>query len=88
MVQLSPGSGLSSGAGLAGLAGTIAFLGSMKEAKSFPPNGVRIIFATLMLVVVVSLFDRGPLASPIKALGMLMVLGALIRYVPKLSKKG
>ena len=80
--------GINTGSGLVMVAGTIAFLGSMKEAGGFPPNGARIVFATMVLTVVVSVFDNGALTQPVKWLGVLMVLAALIRYVPKFSKKG
>jgi hypothetical protein len=80
--------GAGSAAGLVMIAGTIAFLGSMREAKMFPPNGVRIIFSTMALAVVISLFERGSLAPAVRALGYLMILTALVRYVPKFSTKG
>lgn len=70
-------------------AGSIAFLGSMKEAGGLPPNGIRIIFSTTILAVVASIAADGPLREPVKMLAWLMVIAALIRYVPKFSvKKG
>lgn len=86
--DVSPGSGITSGAGLVMLAGGIAFLGNMKEAKGIPSNGVRIIFATMILAIIISILDNGPLVKPVKWLGYLMVLASVIRYVPTLSQKG
>lgn len=83
---VTPG-GAGSGAGLVMIAGAIAFFGSMKEAKMFPSNGVRIIFATMILAVVISLFDHGSFQRPVKWLGFLMIISALIRYVPKFNTK-
>lgn len=85
--EVKAGSGITSGAGLVVLAGAIAFFGSMKEAGSWPSNGVRVITATILLAIIISIFDNGPLIQPIKWLGYLMVLSAAIRYVPKLSAK-
>jgi hypothetical protein len=84
---VTPG-GVGSAAALVMIAGTIAFLGSMREAKMFPPNGVRIIFSTLALAIVLSLFDHSRFSPIVRGVAGLMVLTAVIRYVPKFSKKG
>lgn len=83
----TPG-GAGSAAGLIMLAGLIAFLGNMKVDRQFPKAGVRIITATVVLAIVMSLFDNGRFSPIARGLGYLMVLAALVRYVPYFSKKG
>jgi hypothetical protein len=68
-------------------AGTIAFVGSMREAQAFPPNGVRIIVSTGLLAIAASIAGNGPLRQPVTLLAWLMVITALIRYVPYFNTK-
>jgi hypothetical protein len=83
----TPG-GAGSAAGLVMLAGAIAFFGNMKVDKGFPKAGARIITATILLAIILSLFDNGKLSPIARGIGYLMVLSALVRYVPKFSTKG
>jgi hypothetical protein len=83
----TPG-GAGSAAGLVGIAGTTAFFGNMKIDGGFPKAGVRIITATILLMIIVSLFDNGKFSPIARGLGYLMVLSALVTYVPKFSTKG
>lgn len=71
-------------------AGTVSFLGNMKQAGAFPPNGVRVITATIILTILASIADNSVLAKPAKWLAILMLLSALLAYVPYFSntKKG
>lgn len=82
----TPG-GTGSAAGLVIIAGSIAFLGNMKLDKSFPKDAFRIIASTLILAVIISFFDNGKLSTPTRWLGYLMVLSALIRYVPAFNTR-
>lgn len=82
----TPG-GVGSAAGLVMLAGTIAFLGNMKVDKGFPKAGVRIVTATIVLSIILSVFDNGKLSPIARGIGYLMVLSAVIAYVPKFSNK-
>lgn len=72
-------------AGLAAIAGTVAFIGNFKLDKGYPKAGARIIAATFVLVILFSFVDNTPLAKPARALAWLMVLAAAIRYIPVLS---
>lgn len=63
-------------------AGSLALVGSFKEAGGFPSNGYAIIGATVALVFLVSLTGGTTIDRPVKALAGLMLLGAAYRYVP------
>jgi len=65
-------------------AGAVALVGSFKDSGGFPPNGIQIVGATLVLAFLFSLAKDGPLAGPTKALAGLMLLAAIYRYVPGL----
>jgi hypothetical protein len=82
----TPG-GAGSAAGLVMLAGAIAFFGNMKVDKGFPKAGAKIITATILLAIILSLFDNGRLSPVARGIGYLMVLSALVRYVPKFSNQ-
>lgn len=68
-------------------AGTVSFFGNMKEQGTVPSNTIPIVFGTTMLAIGAGLVS-GPLSEPVKWLAVLMLLTALIRYVPSFSKKG
>lgn len=73
-------------------AGGLAFVGSFKEAGGFPSNGYAVISATAVLAFLASTSKGSPIEGPVKALAGLMLLAAVLRYVPGLSnvktKKG
>lgn len=81
---VTPG-GAGSAAGLTIIAGVLAFFGNMKIDKGFPKAGVRIVAATILLAIIMSLFDKGRLSPVARGLAGLMVLAAVIKYVPVLS---
>lgn len=74
--------------GLVIAAGTVAFFGSMKEAGGIPDNTPRIAVGTIILAIGAAFVGSGELSGPVKALAWLMLLAAIVRYVPKFSKKG
>lgn len=80
----TPG-GAGSAAGLVVLAGAVAFFGNMKIDKAFPKAGLRIITATIALAIILSLLDNGRLSPVARGLAGLMLLAAVIKYVPILS---
>jgi hypothetical protein len=82
----TPG-GAGSAAGLVLLAGAIAFFGNMKVDSGFPKAGTRIVAASLLLAIILSLFDNSRFSPIARGLGYLMVLTSLIVYVPKFSTK-
>jgi len=77
---------MASADGLLVAAGGIAFAGSMAKARTFPPNGVKIIGATVALVIIASATKGTPLESPTKALAALMLLVSIYTYVPAFTK--
>lgn len=69
------------------LAGGLAFVGSFKEAGGFPPNGYAVIGGTVALVFLTTLANGTAIDPAVKGLAGLMVLAAVYRYVPGLTKK-
>ena len=71
-------------------AGALAFAGSFKEAGGFPSNGYAVIAGTAALTFLAATTKGSVIASPVRALAMLMLLAAAIRYIPGLApdKKG
>lgn len=67
-------------------AGGVTFAGNMAKAKSFPPNGVAIVAATVALVILASATKNTPLSGPVKALAGLMLLVAVYVNVPAFTK--
>jgi hypothetical protein len=72
--------------GLIMIAGGLAFVGSFKEAGGFPSNGYAVVGGTVALSFIASLTNNTALEPAVKALGVLMILGAAYRYIPGLSK--
>lgn len=67
-------------------AGSLAFIGSFKEAGGFPSNGYAVIAGTTALTFLASLASKTPIDPAVKALAVLMLLGAAFRYIPGLTK--
>ena len=66
-------------------AGAVSFFGNMKERGGFPSNAFPIIGGTIGLAVLSS-FTNGTLIYPaVKALAALILLVAIIRYIPGLT---
>lgn len=73
--------------GLVIIAGVIAQVGNFRAANSdkagkYHYNPVTGIVATLLLAVIFSLSDNSPLRPFTRGLAWLMILGALLTYVP------
>lgn len=66
-------------------AGTLAFIGSFKEAGGFPSNGYAVIAGTTALTFLASLTNETPIEPAVKALAVLMLLAAAFRYIPGLT---
>lgn len=69
------------------LAGGLAFTGSFLEAGGFPDNGYAIVGGTVGLSFVVSLASQTPLKPAVNAFAILVLLVAVMAYVPKLTTK-
>lgn len=75
--------------GIIASAGGLALAGSFVKAKGFPSNGYAIVVGTLGLAFFASMVgDNSPITKPVRALAWLMLLAAVIRYVPGFSKTG
>jgi hypothetical protein len=68
------------------LAGSLAFVGSFKQANGFPPNGYAVIGGTVALVFIFSLADKTSIEPIVKGLAGLMLLASVFVYVPGLAK--
>lgn len=72
--------------GLIITAGSVAFLGNMKEAGGFPPNGATTIAATAILTIIAAFTRNSVIEGPFKAFAALVLLAAVYRYVPAFAK--
>jgi hypothetical protein len=63
-------------------AGGLAFAGSFKESGGFPENGYAIMGGTVGLVFLAATVKNSAIATPVKWLAILMLLGAAMRYLP------
>lgn len=66
-------------------AGGLTFVASFKEASGFPSNGYAVIAGTTVLAFLASTVKGSALEGPVKALAGLLLLSALLRYVPTLT---
>lgn len=67
-------------------AGTIAIIGGMAREHSWPEEGHRAVLATLIMVVIASATSGTSIAPLVRAIGLLAVLGAVMKTVPVISK--
>lgn len=68
-------------------AGALAFAGSFKDANGFPPNGYKILAATITLAFLFAMTKGTAIEKPTKALALLTLLGAAYRYIPAFTPK-
>jgi hypothetical protein len=77
--------------GIIVLAGTVSYAGNVKESGTpFPSNSPKIVVGTALLAIGAGLVS-GAFVEPVKWLAILMLITALVRYVPSFSttpKKG
>lgn len=66
-------------------AGGVALAGNFKIEGGFPTTGYTIVGATVALTFLASTVKGSALESPVKAAAGLMLLVALIRYIPGLA---
>lgn len=67
--------------------GGLAFAAHFKESGGFPDTGYGIIGATVALTFIAAFTRKTSLAPAVKALAILMFLGALYRFVPAFTAK-
>lgn len=68
------------------LAGGLAIVGGVARDKGWPPEGLNALIATGVLVVVASLTANTSFAPLIRAIGLLLVLGAGMATITALQK--
>lgn len=69
-------------------AGAIAVAGGVARDKGFPKNGLSAVIATVALVIVASATAGSVIAPAIRALGLLLLMAAVMSAVPAFTKKG
>lgn len=72
-------------------AGSVAIAGGMAREKKWPSEGAAAIIGTLVLVVVASATAGSRIAPLVRAIGLLLLLTAIMASVPVLkasAKKG
>jgi len=67
-------------------AGSIAIVGGMAKERSWPREGHKAVLATLIMVVIASTTSGTSIAPLVRAIGLLAVLGAVMKTVPIISK--
>lgn len=74
------------------LAGVLALIGGVARERGWPDDGFKAIGSTVVLVILASLTNGTSFAPVVRALGLLMVLGAAMATIPAVSnavqKKG
>jgi hypothetical protein len=68
-------------------AGGIAIAGGWAKEKKFPSEGPKAVLFTVILVTVVSATANTPVAPLFRALGLLVLLGAVFAAVPAFQAK-
>lgn len=63
-------------------AGAISITGGVARTHGWPPEGLRALVATIILVVITSATAETRIAPLVKAFGFLVVLVAIIAAVP------
>jgi hypothetical protein len=69
-------------------AGSLAFISNFKQAGGFPPNGITTIAATALLAFLAATTKDSAIAPAVSAFAGLVLLVAVFKYVPGLTKKG
>lgn len=69
-------------------AGGIVLAGGAIKAKGPPPNALRSLMGTIVLVIVASATAGSKVAPLVQAFGILMVIGALLLATNNVIKKG
>lgn len=67
-------------------AGSVAFIGNFKKAGGFPPNGIATIAGTAVLATVFAAGKDSDIAPALSAFAALVLLVAVFKYVPGLTK--
>lgn len=70
------------------LAGGVAIAGGVAREKGFPKNGTIAVVGTVALVILASATANTPVAPLVRAIGLLVLLGAVMSAVPAFTKKG
>lgn len=72
--------------GIIAASGVVTFLANFKEQGGYPvKQAPAIMVGTILLMILASFASKTPLAEPVKWLAILMLITAVIRWVPALS---
>lgn len=69
-------------------AGIISLTASVKREGGFPSNGVTAVIATVALVIVASATANSRVAPIVRAIGLLLLMAAIMAAAPTLTSKG
>ena len=67
-------------------AGAVALAGGVAREKRFPSNGVNAVVGTVALVLVASATDGSRIAPLVHAIGLLLLLAAVMATVTAVNK--
>lgn len=68
-------------------AGGLALAGGFATERGFPSNGVRVVTATIVLVLIVSTVKNSRIAPIVTGLAMLMLLASAYEYLPGFTRE-
>lgn len=68
-------------------AGITALVGGYKRERGFPRNGITAVIATVALVIFASATAETKAAPIVRAIGLLMLMGAVMATVPAFTTK-
>jgi hypothetical protein len=69
-------------------AGTVAVIGGTVRHGGWPPEGVKAVLGTLVLVIVASTTNGGRAAPLVRAFGLLILIAAVMAAVTANQKRG
>jgi hypothetical protein len=69
-------------------AGVVALIGGAKREGRFPDNGLKAVIATVVLVLIASATQGSKIAPLVRAIGLVVLLGAAFGTVRAYQPKG
>lgn len=68
-------------------AGLVAIAGGVSRERAFPAKGMTAVVGTVALVVIASATADTPIAPAVRALGLLVLMAAVMSAVPAFTRK-
>jgi peptidoglycan/LPS O-acetylase OafA/YrhL len=69
-------------------AGLVSLAGGTARERGFPNEGMTAVIGTVALVIVASATADSPIAPLVRAIGLLLLMAAIMAAVPAFTKKG